>query len=377
MQLGEVKKKYKILVAEDDQAVRDLFSRLLNPEDYEIFLAGNGKEAWDKIKEDNFDLLILDLNMPVMSGMEVIAKVSQAKKDLIMIVITGYATLDTAKEALKQGCYDYITKPFDIDDVKVIIEKALHMHRLREEQKRLKEQLRTAERLASLSLMGAGVAHEVNTILTSIKLFLEMLKEKPANPKEARKTKLMLDEIKRGEELIRRFLDFTKPPESEFNRTGINQVIRRSLAFNEDRLKKEKIEIALSLDESAPEILCDAHKMEEVFLNIFSNSMDAMAAGGRLMVKSEAKNEKMIITIQDTGSGVSPENLMEIYNPFFTTKASGTGLGLAIVHRIIQEHEGLIDITSQEEQGTLVRIELPIAAQTSQPAIGREAKGGK
>ena len=377
MQLGEVKKKYKILVAEDDQAVRDLFSRLLNPEDYEIFLAGNGKEAWDKIKEDNFDLLILDLNMPVMSGMEVIAKVSQAKKDLIMIVITGYATLDTAKEALKQGCYDYITKPFDIDDVKVIIEKALHMHRLREEQKRLKEQLRTAERLASLSLMGAGVAHEVNTILTSIKLFLEMLKEKPANPKEARKTKLMLDEIKRGEELIRRFLDFTKPPESEFNRTGINQVIRRSLAFNEDRLKKEKIEIALSLDESAPEILCDAHKMEEVFLNIFSNSMDAMAAGGRLMVKSEAKNEKMIITIQDTGSGVSPENLMEIYNPFFTTKASGTGLGLAIVHRIIQEHEGLIDITSQEEQGTLERIELPIAAQTSQPAIGREAKGGK
>jgi signal transduction histidine kinase len=208
--------------------------------------------------------------------------------------------------------------------------------------------------------MGAGVAHEVNTILASIKLFLEMLKDKPANPKEAKKTKLMLEEIERGEELIHRFLDFTKLPESEFRRTGINQVIQRSLALHEARLKKENVEIALSLDENAPEILCDAHKMEEVFLNIFSNSMDAMRAGGRLTIKSEAKNEKMIITIQDTGSGISSENLKKIYNPFFTTKAGGIGLGLSIVHRIIEEHKGLIDITSQEKQGTLVRIELPI-----------------
>jgi signal transduction histidine kinase len=376
MKQGEVKEKYKILIADDEQVMRDLFSRLLSREDYEISFAENGKEALDKITENNFDLLLLDLNMPVMSGMEVIAKVSQAKKDLIMIVVTGYATLDTAKEAIKQGCYDYVTKPFDIDDVKVIIEKALHMHRLCEEKKRLVAQLRIAERLVSLSLMGAGVAHEVNTVLTSIKLFLEMLKEKSANPKEAKKTELMLDEVKRGEELIRRFLDFTRPSESEFNRTGINQVIQRSLAFYEDRLRKGNIEIALSLDESAPEILCDAHKIEEVFLNIFSNSMEAMGSGGKLTIKSEVKNEKMIITIQDTGSGVSPENLIEIYNPFFTTKASGTGLGLSIVHRIIQEHAGLIDITSQEKQGTLVRIELPIAAQTSPSAIGQEAKGG-
>jgi signal transduction histidine kinase len=361
MQQCEVKKKYKILVADDEQVVRDTFSRFLSREDYEIFPAGNGKEAWDKIREDNFDLLLLDLNMPVMNGMEVIAKVNEAKKDLIMIVVTGYATLDTAKEAIKQGCYDYITKPFDIDDVKVIIERAFHMRRLREEKRMLEEQLRVAERLASLSLMGAGVAHEVNTILTSIKLFLEMLKGKTGSSKEGKQTKLMLDEIARGEELIHRFLDFSKPPEGEFSRTGINQLIQKSLAFCEARLKQEDIEVALSLDEGAPEILCDAHEIEEVFLNIFSNSIDAMAAGGRLTIKSEAKSGKIIISIQDTGSGISPENLKEIYNPFFTTKASGTGLGLAIVHRIIQEHKGAIDITSQEKQGALTRIELPIS----------------
>lgn len=362
MKQAGVKEKYKILVADDEQVVRDLFGRFFGRKDYEIFFAANGKEALDKIKEDKFDLLLLDLNMPVMSGMEVISKVNEAKKDLIIIVITGYATLGTAKEAIKQGCFDYISKPFDIEEVKAIVERAFHMRRLCEEKKKLEEQLRVSERLASLSVMGAGVAHEVNTILTSIKLFLEMLNEKPANAKGAKKTKLMLDEIKRGEELIHRFLDFTKPLESEFSRTGVNQVIQRSLALHEDRLKKENIEIVLSLDESAPKIFCDAHKMEEVFLNIFSNSMDAMGAGGRLTIKSEAKNEKMIITIQDTGSGISPENLKEIYNPFFTAKAGGTGLGLAIVYRIIQEHKGLIDITSQEKQGALVRIELPITA---------------
>jgi len=360
MKQAEVKEKYKILVADDEQVVRDVFSRFLSQEGYEIFPVGNGKEALDRIEEDNFDLLLLDLNMPIMGGMEVIAKVNEAKNDLIMIVITGYATLDTAKEAIRQGCFDYITKPFDIEEVKVIIGRAFHMHRLREDKKKLEEQLRIAERLASLSQMGAGVAHEVNTILTSIKLFLEMLKERSGNPKEAKKTKLMLDEIERGEELICRFLNFTKPPENEFNRTYVNQVIRRSLALFEDRLKKKNVEIALSLDEGAPGILCDADKMEEVFLNIFSNSMDAMAAGGRLTIKSEVKIGKMIISIQDTGLGISSENLKKIYDPFFTTRTSGIGLGLSIVHRIIEEHKGLIDIVSREKQGTIVRIELPI-----------------
>jgi signal transduction histidine kinase len=374
MKRDEVKEKYKILIADDEQVVRDVFSRFLSQEGYEIFPVGNGNEALDRIAEDNFDLLLLDLNMPVMSGMEVIAKVNETGKDLIMIVITGYATVDTAKEAIRQGCFDYITKPFDIEEVKLIIERAFYTRRLREDKKNLEEQLRIAERLASLSQMGAGVAHEVNTILTSIKLFLEMLKDKPEhNRKQAKKTKLMLDEIERGEELIHRFLNFTKPPESEFNRTDINQVIRRSLAFCEARLKKENIQIALSLDESAPGILCDAHKIEEVFLNIFSNSIDAMAGGGRLTIKSEAKSGKMIIGIQDTGLGISPENLKEIYNPFFTTKAHGTGLGLAIVHRIIQEHKGLITITSQEKHGTLVCFELPIAAPRSLPATVQEA----
>ncbi|MCX5781137.1 MAG: response regulator [Elusimicrobia bacterium] len=363
MKQHEVKEKYKILIADDEQVVRDVFSRFLSREGYEVIFAGNGKEAWDRIKEDNFDLLLLDLNMPVMSGMEVIAKVNEAKKDLIMIVITGYATLDTAKVAIKQGCYDYITKPFDINEVMRLIERAFDMRRLSETKNRMEEQLRVAEKLASLSLMGAGVAHEVNTVLTSIKLFMEMFYRKPENLKEAKKIKMIIDEVERCEELIQRFLNFTKPSESELSRARINEVILRSITLLKPRLEKENIEIVLSLDEHAPEILCDVHKMEEVFLNIFSNGIEASRAGGRITVTSEGKNKKMIISIQDTGSGISPKDLKEVYNPFFTTKPSGTGLGLSIVHRIIEEHQGIIDIRSQEKQGTLVRIEIPIAAQ--------------
>ena len=137
MKQSQVKGKYKILIADDEQVVHDLFGRFLSQEDYEIFSAVNGKEALDRIREYELDLLLLDLNMPVMGGMEVIAKVNEAKKDLIMIVITGYATLDTAKEAIRQGCFDYINKPFDLDDIKAIIERAFHMRRLREENKRM------------------------------------------------------------------------------------------------------------------------------------------------------------------------------------------------------------------------------------------------
>ncbi len=351
----------KVLVADDEQVIRNLFERFLGKQGYSVSTAADGLSTLNEIEKNNYDMLILDLKMPKMEGIKALKAIRQLNKDLIIIIITGYATVDTAKEAIRQGCFDYITKPFNIKDVNIIIKRAFDMRRLVEEKRKLKEKLETAQRLASLAQMGAGVAHEVNTVLTSIKLFLEMLKPKlPELKKEGKDIDLILSEIERCEKLIVRFLSFAKPEKAEFFKTDINKIIKRSLRFFRYKLIKQKITVVTKQTKDMPAILCDPIQIEEVFLNIFSNSIDAMAGGGRLAVRSGVLGEKAVITIKDTGIGIPEEHMKKLYNPFFTTKPRGTGLGLSIVHRIISEHKGIVEIISEENKGTSVRIELPI-----------------
>lgn len=353
--------KAKVLIADDEPVIRDLFVRVLSKQGYEVFTAGDGLEALNKIRKNNFDMLILDLRMPKVGGMELLRKAKELKKDLITIVITGYATLDTAKGAIKQGCFDYITKPFDIGKVNAIIKRAFEMRRFAEDKKKFEEQLQMAERLTLVARMGAGVAHEVNTVLTAVKLFLEMLNHKKLlQGREGENIRLILEEVTRAERLIIRFLAFTKPAEAEFIKTDINKVIRKSLQFLMYKFDRQKIEVIDELSENMTKALCDPAKMEEVFLNIFSNSIDAMPDGGHLIVKIESAESKVIVTVADTGVGIPLEDIFQVYTPFFTTKPQGTGLGLSIVHRIIDEHKGTISITSKKGKGTTVRIELPI-----------------
>ena len=352
--------KLKVLVADDEQVIRDLFETFLGKRGYSVTTASNGFDTLDKIKKDNYDMLILDLKMPRMDGMSVLNKIKELKKELIIIVITGYATVATAKEAIKMGCFDYITKPFDIEDVTIVIKRAIEMSKLAEEKKRFHEQVKTSEKLAALAQMGSGVAHEVNTVLTTIKLYLEILKTKLPSTKEGKNIDLVLEEVERAENLINNFLKFSRPVEAELLKTDINKVINRSLRFLKYKLEEQKIKVLNESNQMLPQIYCDAAKMEEVFLNIFFNCIDAMPKGGALIIRSELSDKSVAIVISDTGTGISPENMQKLFDPFFTTKPRGTGLGLSITYRIINEHKGTITITSEKDKGTTVRIELPL-----------------
>ncbi len=358
-------KKPKVLVADDEQVIRDLFETFLGKQGYSVTTASNGFDALNKIKKNNYDMLILDLKMPRMDGMSVLNKIKELKKtDLIIIIITGYATVATAKEAMKKGCFDYITKPFDIEDVSIVIKRAIETRRLTEEKKRYQEQVKTSEKLAALAQMGSGVAHEVNTVLTTIKLYLEMLRTKLPSTKEGKNIDLVLEEVERAERMINRFLKFSKPVEADFLKTDINKVINRSLRFLKYRMEEQKIKVLNESNQMLPKIYCDPTKMEEVFLNIFSNSIDAMPKGGDLIIRSELSDKSVVIVISDTGIGIPPENMLKLFNPFFTSKPHGSGLGLSIIYRIISEHKGTVTINSDQNKRTDVRIELPIGHPT-------------
>jgi len=353
-------KKEKILVVDDEAVIQDLLAKMLKKQGYEVSIADDGVQALGKIKQTDFDLVIMDLKMPRMGGMELLREIKKLKKDCIIIAVTGYATIDTVKEAIQQGCFDYITKPFNVEAVEHIIRRAFEMRRLERQKKQLQEQLEVTQRLSLIGELGAGVAHEVNTVLTSTKLFLEIISPQLSGAPEEKNIRVVLEELARVEKLIARFLSFTKPAEYEFTNTDINDVIIKTLKFLDPRLDKSRIKVKGKYGQNIPKVLCDAAQMKEAFLNIFSNSIDAMPDGGQLAVKSELAADNVLITISDSGRGIPPKKISKIYNPFFTTKAKGTGLGLSIVHRIIDRHNGVISIDSAPGKGTTIQLALQL-----------------
>jgi two-component system NtrC family sensor kinase len=235
------------------------------------------------------------------------------------------------------------------------------------------EQLQISEKMASIGLLAAGVAHEVNTPLTGISSFTQMLLE-GADPDDP-KTRL-LEKIERqtfrAAKIVNGLLNLSRPASSaasELAVVDLNVVIADVLGLLEHQFGTHSIMLRRELSDTPVLVLGMEHKLQQVFLNLFLNAKDAMPKGGWLSVRTSMDGERAVAEVADTGSGIPNEHLARIYDPFFTTKAmnQGTGLGLSITYGIVREHEGSIDCDSQVGQGTLFVLSLPLAR--TRPAL--------
>ena len=231
----------------------------------------------------------------------------------------------------------------------------------------LEEQLQISEKMASIGLLAAGVAHEVNTPLTGISSFTQMLLE-GADPGDPR-TRL-LEKIERqtfrAAKIVNGLLNLSRPAasaDSDFAPVDINVVVNDVLSLLEHQFALHRITVRRELVEGPAIVVGLEHKLQQVFLNLFLNAKDAMPSGGWLSVKTRLESGRVVTEIGDTGSGIPSEHLTRIYDPFFTTKAIGlgTGLGLSIAYGIVHEHRGAIDCQSASGQGTRFTLEFPSA----------------
>jgi PAS domain S-box-containing protein len=238
----------------------------------------------------------------------------------------------------------------------------------------LEEQLQISEKMASIGLLAAGVAHEVNTPLTGISSFTQMLLE-GADPEDPR-TRL-LEKIERqtfrAAKIVNGLLTLSRPASTASGDRGLvdlNIVIADVLGLLEHQFEMHRIKVRRECSELPANVLGMEHKLQQVFLNLFLNAKDAMPKGGWLSVSTRIDGGRIVAEVADTGSGIPSEYLARIYDPFFTTKAigQGTGLGLSITYGIVREHGGSIDCDSAEGQGTRFMLSLPAAA-LERPAL--------
>jgi PAS domain S-box-containing protein len=240
---------------------------------------------------------------------------------------------------------------------------------------RLEEQLQISEKMASIGLLAAGVAHEVNTPLTGISSFTQMLLENadPADPRTR-----LLEKIERqtfrAAKIVNGLLNLSRPASASSERihVDLNGVVSDVLSLLEHQFEVGKIKVRRELSGTPVTVLGIEHQLQQVFLNLFLNARDAMPRGGWLSVTTRAAGGRAVAEVADTGSGIPPEQLSRIYDPFFTTKAigRGTGLGLSITYGIVREHDGEIHCDSTLGKGTRFTLALPLAE------AGAEASGG-
>lgn len=232
--------------------------------------------------------------------------------------------------------------------------------------RRLTEEKIESERLNALTLLAAGVAHELGNPLNSLNIHLQLLERKlrKSSPQAYDAVRDQLEiargEIKRLDFIIAQFLSAIRPTRPQLESEDLNQLIRDAARFLEPEIADRRLTLKLELRADLPLLRVDPGQMKQAFYNLIRNATQATPPGGRITIRSDLGEYQIIVTVNDTGTGIPPEQMGHLFEPFHTTKEKGTGLGLLIVRRIVREHGGEIAIESAENKGTRITIHLPL-----------------
>jgi signal transduction histidine kinase/BarA-like signal transduction histidine kinase len=364
----------RILVVEDDLEIQEALTSLLEGEGYEVWTSGDGREALNRLRQDTADLIILDLMLPVMNGWQF--RHAQRNDPALSSIPVIAVSADASAQASTIHAEHYLRKPFKAEELLLSVERIL----LQQERQRLSQRLRSAERMALLGTVAAGMGHEINNPLTYVLGNLQMLDEDlaalVAEPDPDRRAELLpgvkslLDDARLGSERIRAVVDglrrLSRPKPEPGGAVDLPRVLETSIdiAWNEIR---HRARLVRNIGEVGP-LRGDEARLGQVFVNLLVNAAQAIQAGSaesnEIVISAEKRGKEVIVSVSDTGQGIDAQVQARIFEPFFTTKSAGqgTGLGLAISRNIVIEHGGRIELESPPTGGAVFRVVLPAGA---------------
>jgi signal transduction histidine kinase len=233
------------------------------------------------------------------------------------------------------------------------------------EMKKMEEQMSNSEKLASIGRLAAGIAHEIGNPLTSIFSFVQILREIEHDEFKKESLQTIHFHINRISEILKQLSGFTKMPLGEAKECQVNDVIETSINLIQYDKKAREITMKKDLASQLPAVTADCNQLSQVFVNLILNAIDAMPQGGVLTVRSRVSGDDIVIQFEDSGVGIPPEDLIKIFDPFYTTKEKGTGLGLAVSYNIVKKMNGTLTVESEVGQGTTFTVSLPVPVKES------------
>lgn len=362
-----------ILVIEDEERMRRVFDLVLRPEGYRLMLADSGEAGIALVNAGEIDLVLTDFQMGKVSGLDVLDHVTKKCPEVPVVIITGFGTVKSAVEAIKKGAFDYISKPIDNEELKIVVKRALQGKVLKNE---------------VVKLLG-DINHDIKNLLTPVVMGTELLeseikqfyKRRPAV--EAAETEasqkicnevidMLRDTARRIQDRTKEIADYVKglsaPP--HFVTCAVADVVDTVLRTL--RLVAEGRGIVLLVEglDRLPPIVADERGLYNVFFNLINNAIEAVPPGGRITIRGEATSgtDSIVLTVADTGRGMPPKIRESLFIAgTISRKPGGTGLGTKIVKDVVDAHGGQIAVETKEGEGTTFVIQLPLRP----PAAGK------
>jgi len=369
----KLSKQATILVIDDEKAMRDSCSQVLTKDGYRTETAEDGEGGLEKVSRIKPDLVLVDLKMPGMSGMELLEKIAEIDSNIVSIVITGYATIESAVEAMKRNAYDFIPKPFTPDQLRIIVGRGLEKRRLALESARLRQEKETMrENFITL------VSHQLRSPLISIQQYFNVILEGFAFEGEwAGQQKELIEQVtKRIDGLLKLIDDWLDMSRIEagklinsFGPVALGPILSETIELLKPLAEAKKVTLETDFCDGLPGAQGDGEGLKQAFTNLLSNAIQYNRQGGTVTINTKEDGDHLIVEISDTGTGISQENLHFIFDEFFRVKTketrdiTGSGLGLPIAKKIIGAHNGSIKVTSELGKGTTFSIFLPKAEQ--------------
>ena len=381
----------KILIVEDEKQVRQSYIEMFTFFGYDVDAASNGKEGIHMISQKDYAIVVTDLNMPEINGMEVLKYVKKKKPQTEVIVITGYATLENAIVAMKIGAYDYFTKPVDLEHVRIVLSKCLQKIKARRENEELRSinaQLKELNELKSKFITITN--HEMRTPITVLKGYLELV-DSALDKKTEELDEAMGICVETTHELVNiidQMHDLSSFDTGKYQMHYSNFSMEDLLLiiFKEMRLLYDQRGVHLKLNINSPDILvyCDYHRIKRSIREVVQNALKFTHEGGEVSINCSANIDKKIVKIRiiDNGIGIPEQKQELVFEPFYEVQSSihhttsktdfmggGIGLGLALVREVVENHNGQVYLESEENKGSTVTIILPFVR-----VIGQEER---
>jgi two-component system NtrC family sensor kinase len=360
----------RIYVVEDEREINDIIVRYLRNENYEVTPFYRGDTALEALISNQPDLLVLDIMLPGLDGIQILEELRKSCK-LPVIIISAKKDESYRIRGFELGGDDYLTKPFSMRElvarVKSVFRRAEYERSLHvAQQEQLVRQLYHADRMSELGQLMAGIAHDVNNPLTGILGYSEMLLYQVSDNSLREQLEIIHQEALRASRIMRNILSFSRAYQPEREALDICRCLDDCLAIVSDELRIRNIEVRREF-QSVPETAGDHNKLMQVFINLLINAEHAVQEkeyGGIIEVQVTGGEDYLEVMIGDNGPGVPPEKATKIFEPFFTTKqkGKGTGLGLSIACKIITEHQGQIRVEKSPLGGAAFIVQLPVIA---------------
>ncbi len=407
----------RILIVDDEETIRTVFDSCLRAR-YSCVTASSVKEALAHLAREPFALVLTDVYMPGLSGVELLREVVARYPDTAVIMVSGVDRTQRVLDTLRQGAFDYLVKPCDLDVLEASVERALErrallcsarrykqdlekqnaeLARRKAELERLQAQIVHNEKMASLGQLAAGIAHELNNpagfiygnmgilsdYATGLGRLLRLYESLPLPGNMSTQVSALKEEInyddsladlssiisdcrdgaERIRDVVQNLRTFSRLDEAEFKKVDLHEGIESTIRLLSRYYTSGTIALHRDYGQLPP-VDCFAGQLNQVWMNLLVNAAQAVGRGGEVRIKTRLVYQTVLVTISDTGCGIAPEHLDKIFDPFFTTKpvGEGTGLGLSITHSIIERHGGFIKTESRLGQGSTFMVTIPVDA---------------